>query len=192
MFFSTPTHISGPLEPVSVPVTKQDHIIWLRLLPVNMSTADIEAVLHRSHHAMVPLPFADNKSSNINSSLSEHDSTNLGGQLYLLWGGFSSDMTVLDDLWMVSIYTATVCKHLAPESSWEKVSRCWTAQPVQQHGQPDGRAYAKMVVLKVRESNLHACMWCGRPLPSMGYAASAPDHSFSAKKQKLCQVVSGL
>lgn len=146
-----------------MPVTKQDHILWLRLLPVNMSTADIEAVLHRSHHAMVSLPFADRESSNIISSLSDHDFANQGGQLHLLWGGFSSEMTVLDDLWLVSIYTADVCMVLAPESLWEKDSRCWTAWPVQQHNQPEGRAYAKLVVLKVRSSDLHACMWFDGP-----------------------------
>jgi hypothetical protein len=148
--FSVPAKGSGPLEPVSVPVAEQDHIVWLRLLPVNMSTKNIEAVLHRSHHAMVPLP-SSGRGCAVSTSIPDHDLgvSDLEGHLYLIWGGFSSDMTVLDDLWLLKIYSADVCMRLEPQASWENASRCWTAWPVHQHNAPLGRAYSKLVVVEV-------------------------------------------
>lgn len=153
------TTMFDTLEPVAVPLRSGKHVAWTRLLPADMDADDIAAVLHRSHHAMAILhadsPEHDGTKTQgdlVTPSAAANapiDGTKEGGALYLLWGGYGSTMTVLDDLWVVQMQPAAQCGGTNGRNSADG-AWCWTGRRVQQHNAPPGRAYAKLVPLKVR------------------------------------------
>ena len=118
-------------------LTGTSSVAWARLLPFDMNADDQEAVLHRSHHAMVY----------IGTFPSAAGQAQL--HAFFLWAGFAADMTVLDDLWLVFVHPAGHCAPLSRHHWWQ-AAWCWTAKRVAQLGRPpSGRAYAHMVVREV-------------------------------------------
>ena len=165
------TTASGTSTPLSAPVFSGTHVAWMRLLPVGMPADDIATVLHRSHHAMALLHAGRASGDSARAGLQGREvgrHAMLGaaartsapqqplGQLYLLWGGYGSTMTVLDDLWVVRVFAAAECSAL--QSGVAHGAWCWTAHRVQQHGAPPGRAYAKLVPLSVRRTASAPCV----------------------------------
>ena len=136
---------------MTLPVMGANHIDWARLLPVDLKSEEMEAVLHRSHHAMAyggTLPLVDTAAGSTSS--------NAGGVLvhwYILWAGFDADMGLKQDAWIVYIYPAGACVALSRNEWWQR-AWCWAAKRAVQSGSvPGGRAYAQMAYLQVRSTH---------------------------------------
>ena len=126
-------------QPATQPLPDGNHVGWSRLLPIDMKADEMEAVLHRSHHAMA-----------YGGKIAVNGAPGHFAHWYLLWAGYDRDMRLLSDAWVVYVYPAGACAALSRNEWWPR-AWCWTAQPAEQRGvAPPGRAYAQMTMLTVR------------------------------------------
>lgn len=129
---------TSSFEPATHAYNAGTHVEWARLIPFGMLNDSMQQLLHRSHHAMVPIQ------TNAASGQAHP-------KLFLLWGGYGQDMGVVNDMWAVYVYepgSCTALKHAG--SSWWADAWCFTAFQIRQTGAvPPGRAYAKLAVLQV-------------------------------------------
>jgi hypothetical protein len=116
---------------------------WSRLLSFGLKPVELETILHRSHHAMSWLGFANVSRS---ATLDPSDDINT----FLLWGGFDTFMALNNDMWLIHVHSANACRHELQGHVDDHAVRCWTAHMVKQHGTvPSGRAYAKLGIMQV-------------------------------------------
>lgn len=157
---SHPHSTTSTFEPAAHAYGAGMHVEWARLIPFGMSDESMQQLLHRSHHAMVPIQTAMTPGQ-------------VHPKLFLLWGGYGENMAVLNDMWAVYVYdpgSCTALEHAA--ASWWVESWCFTSFQIRQTGAiPAGRAYAKLAVLQVDHSG--ACLVCFHPLAiNKGHIAS--------------------